>query len=105
MNLTAAIYELTKSFPAEEKFGLINQLRRASVSIPSNIAEGKGRLSEPELVRFLGIARGSVLEVQTQLDIAVMLGYGAREDLLAANDLAEEVSKMLNASILTMRSR
>lgn len=105
MKLTGAIYDLTREFPSDERFGLTNQLRRAAVSVPSNIAEGKGRLSEPELIRFIGIARGSTLEVQTQLDIAAMLSYGTKEKLIGAHNLAEEVVRMLNASLTTMRSK
>jgi four helix bundle protein len=75
MELAALVYQLTRSFPVDERFGLTNQLRRAAVSIPSNIAEGKGRQSTGDLVQFLSIARGSTLEVQTQLELAEMLGF------------------------------
>ena len=105
MKLTAAVYDVTNTFPPDERFGLTNQLRRAAVSVPSNIAEGKGRLSEAELVRFIGIARGSILELQTQLDIASMLGYGTNEKLENAHEIAEEVLRMLNASLHTLRSK
>jgi four helix bundle protein len=70
MELTIAIYRLTGGFPREELFGLTSQLRRSSVSIPSNIAEGQGRLGTREFKQFLGIARGSNCELQTQLAIA-----------------------------------
>jgi four helix bundle protein len=76
MELASVIYKVTQHFPSDERFGLTNQLRRAAVSIPSNIAEGKGRLTTGELIQFLGIARGSTLEVQTQLELASMLGFG-----------------------------
>ncbi len=105
MELTALVYQVTREFPAEERFGLTNQLRRASVSVPSNIAEGKGRISTGELVQFLGIARGSVLEVQTQLEIAVMLGFGDEAEIDRAHRLASEVLRILNASLLTMREK
>lgn len=109
MELTALIYQLiyqvTRGFPTEERFGLTNQLRRASVSVPSNIAEGKGRISTGELVQFLGIARGSVLEVQTQLEIAVMLGFGEEAEINRAHTLASEVLRILNASLVTMREK
>jgi four helix bundle protein len=104
MNLSTSVYVATKSFPKEEIFGLTNQLRRASVSIPSNIAEGKGRLSTGEFIQFLGIARGSTLEVQTQLEIAVRLGYGNEQELKAVEALSIEVLKILNASITTLRA-
>lgn len=103
MELTALIYEVTRGFPADERFGLTNQLRRASVSVPSNIAEGKGRISTGEMVQFLGIARGSVLEVQTQLEVAVMLGFGEEAKIHRARSLALEVLRILNASLATMR--
>jgi len=70
MELTVAVYRITASFPREEVFGLTSQLRRAAISIPSNIAEGQGRLNTREFRQFLGIARGSNCELQTQLEIA-----------------------------------
>ena len=105
MDLATLVYGATGSFPKQEIFGRTNQLRRASVSIPSNIAEGKGRSSSGELLHFLGIARGSTLEVQTQLELALRLGFGSREELQSAKDLAMEISRILNASIATLRSR
>ncbi len=69
------IYSITSSFPAEERFGLTNQMRRAAVSIPSNIAEGAGRNGKKEWVRFLHIALGSISELETQLEIARVLGF------------------------------
>lgn len=105
MDLCEAIYFVTRVFPREEQFGLTNQLRRAAVSVPSNIAEGQGRLTTGEFVHFLGIARGSVQEVQTQLQLAMRLGYGQQEQLLEAERLAMEVSHLLNASLATLRSK
>ena len=70
-----AVYNLTRSFPADEKYGLTSQLKRAAVSIPSNIAEGAARKGEKEFNRFLYIAMGSLAEVETQLEIAVKLGF------------------------------
>ena len=105
MELTALVYKLTGTFPSEERFGLTNQLRRASVSIPSNIAEGKGRISTGELIQFLGVARGSVLEVQTQLEIAVMLGFGEETEINRAHALASDVLRILNASLATMQGK
>src|SRR5580698_8336474 len=76
MELTVVTYRLTQKFPREEIFGISSQLRRAAVSIPSNIAEGQGRLNTREFRQYLGIARGSNCELQTQLEIARALGYG-----------------------------
>jgi len=95
MELTVAIYRLTQCFPREEMFGLTSQLRRCSVSIPSNIAEGQGRLNTREFRQFLGVARGSVCEVQTQLEIARRLGLGNPQLLDEANSLSHEVGKMI----------
>jgi four helix bundle protein len=97
IQMTLAIYRVTTGFPKDEIFGLTGQLRRAAVSVPSNIAEGYGRSSRGEYKQFLGMARGSNLEVQTQLVIAVELGYGDSEILKEADNLSNEVSKMLNS--------
>jgi len=91
MDLVVRIYELTRSFPQNEVYGLTSQLRRAAVSVPSNIAEGKGR-SDKDFSRFLLQARGSVWELETQVEIANRLRYlqaaDAQELLAAASDLA-----------------
>jgi len=76
VELSLAIYKLTSAFPASERFGLTNQLRRASVSVASNISEGYGRSTTGEYLQFLGHARGSNLEIQTQLVISDGLGFG-----------------------------
>ena len=95
IQLSVAVYTLTAGFPKEEMYGLSNQLRRAGVSVASNIAEGYGRTSTGEYKQFLGMARGSLLEVQTQLVITRELGYGNPEALQRAEGFAEEVSKLL----------
>lgn len=105
MELTKVVYQLTRDFPADERFGLTNQLRRASVSIPSNIAEGKGRLTTGELLQFLSIARGSTLEVQTQLELALDMAFGDATAIERAQALATEILRILNASISTLRAR
>ena len=102
MELTRIIYKATRNFPPDERFGLTNQLRRASVSIPSNIAEGKGRLTIGEFIQFLGIARGSTLEVQTQLEIASDLGFGDSTQMAEAQALVMEELLILNASLSTL---
>src|SRR5208337_4541101 len=79
MHLTVEIYRVTGSFPKHETYGLASQMRRAAVSVPSNIAEGKGHRSDPEFVRFLLHARGSLLELQTQILIARQLQYLSEE--------------------------
>jgi four helix bundle protein len=97
IQMTLAIYRLTTDFPKEEMFGLTSQIRRAGVSVASNIAEGYGRGSKGEYRQFLAMARGSNLEVQTQLFIATELGYGNGVQLKTTDDLSNEVGKMLNS--------
>jgi four helix bundle protein len=97
IQMTLSVYRLTVAFPKEEVFGLTTQLRRASVSVASNIAEGYGRGSTGEYKQFLGMARGSNLEVQTQLFIASELGYGNSTFLTEDDNLSNEVSRMLNS--------
>lgn len=105
MDLSTTIYAATKAFPKEEMFGLTNQLRRASVSVASNIAEGQGRLTSGEFMHFLGMARGSVLEVQTQLELAQRLELGVPSELDAAQQQANEVIKILNSVLSNLRNR
>jgi four helix bundle protein len=95
LQLTVVIYRLTQGFPREEMYGLSSQIRRAAVSIPSNIAEGYGRLSTGEYRQFLGIARGSNFEVQTQLEIARALKLGDPTLIDEAEALSHEVGKMI----------
>ncbi len=95
IEMTVAIYRLTREFPKEELYGLASQLRRASVSVASNIAEGYGRPSRGEYRQFLGISRGSNLEVQTQLVIARSLALGHAKNIDDAEGLSFEVAKML----------
>lgn len=95
MKLKVLVYRLTQSFPREETYGLTNQLRRSAVSIPSNIAEGQGRLNTREFKQFLGVARGSNCELQTQLEIARRLGFGEPSLHGEAVGLSHEVGKMI----------
>ncbi|MCT4588621.1 MAG: four helix bundle protein [Carboxylicivirga sp.] len=95
MDLVTEIYEKTRNFPDEEKYGLTNQIRRASVSIPSNIAEGFGRKSDGDFARFVSIAMGSNYEVQTQLEIARNVGFMETGQLKILIEKLEEIDKML----------
>jgi four helix bundle protein len=105
VQLSLAIYKLTAAFPEFERFGLTSQLRRASVSVASNIAEGYGRSSKGEYFLFLGHARGSNCEVQTQLLIAEELGFGPEPLHRVAQNLSEEVSRMLVAIMSKLKKR
>ena len=97
LQLSVAIYRLAKEFPREETYGLTSQIRRAAVSVPSNIAEGQGRLTGGEFRQFLGIVSGSNFELQTQIEIARSLGIGNAKTLDEAEGLSHEVGKMLYA--------
>ncbi len=99
IELSIAIYRLTAGFPREEIYGLSNQVRRASVSIPSNIAEGYGRGSRGEYKQSLCIARGSNLELQTQRVIARELKYGCGDAIDHVEKLSVEVGKMLTTML------
>src|ERR1700679_2800058 len=81
MELTSAVYRLTARFPAEEKYGLASQMKRAAVSVPSNIAEGQARHGTGEFLQFLSHASGSLAELETQLLLSIDLGYCARSDV------------------------
>jgi four helix bundle protein len=105
MQLTLAIYRLTQGFPREEAYGLCGQLGRSAVSIPSNIAEGPARLSTGEFRQFLGIARGSNAELQTQLEIARDLGYSEGKTTAEAEGLSIEVGKMINAILQSLNTQ
>ncbi len=105
MELTVSIYALTRTFPNEELYGLTSQLRRASVSVASNIAEGRGRGTEGEFRQFLSIAQGSIYEVQTQLLVAKRLKIGDEVSLQIAEALCVETSKMLGAFIQSLGAR
>jgi four helix bundle protein len=95
MDIVVAVYRVTRVFPAEEKFGLTAQLRRAAIAIPSNIAEGHSRLGAGEFRRFVSIARGSGGEVQTQLAVAVALEFIAADELAPISSQLDRLSKML----------
>lgn len=93
--LTREVYAVTDRFPASEKYGLSSQINRCAVSIPSNIAEGAGRNSNKEFIQFIGIATGSLYELETQLIIAEQIGYIKPEEFKLLSDSVEEISSML----------
>ena len=104
MSLAEAVYRVTFGFPKPELYGLVSQMRRAAVSVPSNIAEGKGRRSDPDFVRFLLHARGSLLELQTQVLIARRLQYLSEQEAADMCRRSEGIGRGLNALINRFRS-
>ncbi|MFI5088126.1 MAG: four helix bundle protein [Terriglobales bacterium] len=99
MDLVYLTYEITQAFPKHELYGLTNQMRRAAVSVPSNIAEGKGRSTDKDMSLFLCHARGSLFELNTQVLIAQHLDYMRPEEAEAAGKLVAEVGRLLNGLI------
>ena len=97
IELAKLLYPLTANLPAEEKFGLVSQMRRASVSIPSNIAEGQARHTTGEFVQFVSHAEGSTAELDTQLILAVELNFCPKRNALPAYQAIDELRRMLNA--------
>jgi four helix bundle protein len=95
IGLVVELYRITNEFPSNEKYGLISQMRRSVVSIPSNIAEGHGRNSKKELIRFLDIAKGSIYELDTQIEISRQLGYIKAHNYNCLSGLLDEISRML----------
>ncbi len=105
MSLTTKIYKSTKNFPKEEIFALTSQIRRSSVSIPSNIAEGFGRDSNKEYLRFLNISIGSLFEMQTQLEIAKNIDYLNEEEFNTLYEDSREIERMLVSFIVKIKER
>jgi four helix bundle protein len=103
MDLSVLIYRLTQEFPRDEIFGLTSQLRRASVSIPSNIAEGQGRLNTREFRQFLSIARGSNCELRAQLGIARELGFGNQKLLDESEGLSRRIGQMISKLLSVLK--
>ena len=97
--LARQVYEITRKFPNEEKFGLVVQLRRAAVSIPSNIAEGRGRGTKKDFAHFLMQARGSLYELETQIELANELQYISQSDAVRLLEACNELSRVLNGLI------
>lgn len=104
MDLTMGVYDLVKKLPKEETYALSDQMRRSVVSIPSNIAEGYGRGSNKEFVRFLFIARGSLLELDTQIEICIRIGYIQYSDAYCWICMIQEIGKMIN-SLMSYRNK
>ena len=95
MDLTVAVYRLSDSWPSEERFGLTQHTRRSALSVASNIAEGHGRRSDKELFRFLGIAHGSLTELETQIEVASRLDYITQTDSAEIFEASGEVGKLI----------
>lgn len=105
MDLVAEIYSLSRSFPKSEVFGLSNQIQRAAISIPSNIAEGQGRKSTLSFIYHLSISKGSLQELETQLILAIRLKFILRDETIEAASLINEIGKMLNSLIRKLRKK
>ena len=103
MNLVEDIYRITKDFPSDEKFGLISQMRRASVSIVSNIAEGAARKNTKEYIQFLYISLGSLSEIETQIEVSLRLGYLDKDDIL--NNRINYINSMLSGLINSLKRK
>lgn len=104
IDLVTLIYKMTVSFPKEEKYSLASQLKRSAISVPSNIAEGYGRKYSKDYSRFLQIARGSLFEMQTQIEISKNVGFVSSNDLKPIEGLCLEIEKMLNSLISKINS-
>jgi four helix bundle protein len=105
IEMAAEVHRTTLKMPRHEMFGMAAQIRRAAVSVPSNIAEGSGRRTTREFIAFLHIARGSLSELKTQLVLARAVGYLADADLSKSDLLSDEVGRLLNAVIRGLRRR
>jgi len=105
MELVTETYKVTQTFPKEEMYGLVSQMRRAAVSIPSNIAEGEGRRTGNEFGHFLWIAHGSLRELETQIRIAQRLAYLTDAQVQTLFDMTEEVGRLLNGLANSLKRR
>ena len=99
MDLAVAIYEVTASFPNEERFALVDQMRRSAISVISNIAEGYGRGTDKDLTHFLYVARGSANELSAQIELSKRLSYISDDSFVNMDALCMEVNKMLSSLI------
>jgi len=105
MDLVVTVYRITATFPKEERYSLVNQLRRAAVSVPSNIAEGHGRSRTGDYLHHLSVAVGSLSEVETQVQISRRLEYIAEDDQSRLLDSCNAIAKMLGGLIRSLRKR
>jgi four helix bundle protein len=105
MDLVTLVYDTSKAFPVDERFGLTSQIRRAAVSIPSNIAEGQGRMSTAEFIHHLSYSRGSTMELQTQAEIATRLQFIDRSKSERILTACDEIGRMLNGLISSLERR
>ena len=105
MDLAVKVYNITRDFPDTEKYGLVSQLQRAAVSIPSNIAEGSGRGTKKDFAHFLDQARGSLFELITQLELSRSIGYGNSEKIKELEVEYETLAKRINSLIRSMKNK
>ena len=105
VDLVEIVYDLTRSFPSDERFGLVSQLRRAAVSVPANIAEGHGRMTRGEFLNQLSVARGSLNEIATLFTVSERLGFADAEALAGASHHADEVGRMLTSMQRRLREQ
>ena len=105
IDFVSSIFLMTRSLPKEELFGLVSQMRRAAVSVPSNIAEGYARGTDKEKIHFLRISSGSMSELETQLTLCLKLGYISQEEYNATSEKLVSVWKQLNALISVIKKR
>ncbi len=105
MDIAEKIYSITESFPAEEKFGLVSQMCRSAVSVPSNIAEGAGRKSKKEFVNFLHISQGSLSELDTQLELSLRLRYVNKSKWDKLNNMLIEEDKIISGLIRSQKEK
>ena len=103
LDLITKIYEITKLFPQHEQFGIISQIRRSSLSVASNIAEGAARQTKKEFIQFLHMAQGSLSEMDTQLEVAKRLGYIKSKDYNCLFDTSNEIGKMITGLIKSLK--
>lgn len=105
IEISEAVYSLTKQFPKEELYGMTSQVRRAAISVPANIAEGNARDSTKEYLRFLAIAVGSLAEVETYLELALRLNYSSREQITTLSELIAQERRMLRGLQRSLREK